>query len=89
MRETVRQLYSEELSQFRRKIVSGQLWGRSYPKADRKRNHGRKSRHKLYLTTPSELGFTPVNHKDGYDPVKNRKVRIAVLNNKDANENLT
>jgi SAM-dependent methyltransferase len=26
-----------------------------------------------------ELGFSPIEHKDGYDPVKNRKVRIAVL----------
>jgi len=26
-----------------------------------------------------ELGFRPIEHKDGYDPVKNRKVRIAVL----------
>jgi SAM-dependent methyltransferase len=27
-----------------------------------------------------ELGFTPINHKDGYDPIKNKKVRIAILN---------
>ena len=26
-----------------------------------------------------ELGFTPINHKDGYDQIKNRKVRIAIL----------
>lgn len=27
-----------------------------------------------------ELGFAPINHKDGYDQIKNRKVRIAILN---------
>jgi SAM-dependent methyltransferase len=27
-----------------------------------------------------ELGFSAINHKDGYDPIKNRKVRIAILN---------
>jgi SAM-dependent methyltransferase len=26
-----------------------------------------------------ELGFTPIGHKDGYDPIKNRKVRVAIL----------
>jgi SAM-dependent methyltransferase len=26
-----------------------------------------------------ELGFSPIEHKDGYDPVKNRKVRIVIL----------
>ena len=26
-----------------------------------------------------ELGFSPIEHNDGYDPVKNRKVRIVVL----------
>ena len=27
-----------------------------------------------------ELGFAPIGHKDGYDPVKDRKVRVAILN---------
>ena len=27
----------------------------------------------------NELGYTPVSHCDGYDPVKDRKVRIAIL----------
>jgi SAM-dependent methyltransferase len=26
-----------------------------------------------------ELGFTPIDHRDGYDRTKNRKVRIAIL----------
>jgi SAM-dependent methyltransferase len=31
------------------------------------------------LVRLKELGFDPANYKDGYDPVKNRKVRIAIL----------
>ena len=27
-----------------------------------------------------ELGFAPADHKDGYDQIKNRRVRIAILN---------
>jgi SAM-dependent methyltransferase len=27
----------------------------------------------------NELGFTPVDYKDGYDPVKGRKTRVAIL----------
>jgi SAM-dependent methyltransferase len=26
-----------------------------------------------------ELGFTPIDHRDGYDPIKNRRVRVAIL----------
>ena len=26
-----------------------------------------------------ELGFTPINYKDGYDPIKDRRIRIAIL----------
>ena len=32
------------------------------------------------LSRLRELGFNAINYKDGYDPVKNRKVRIAILN---------
>jgi SAM-dependent methyltransferase len=31
------------------------------------------------LTHLQELGFNPGSHQDGHDPVKNRKVRIAIL----------
>jgi SAM-dependent methyltransferase len=27
----------------------------------------------------SELGFNPVQYKDGYDPIKNRRIRVAIL----------
>jgi len=26
-----------------------------------------------------EVGFTPINYKDGYDPIKDRRIRIAIL----------
>jgi SAM-dependent methyltransferase len=32
------------------------------------------------LSRLRELGFNAINYKDGHDPVKNRKVRIAILN---------
>lgn len=28
----------------------------------------------------ADLGFTPLRHEDGYDPIKDRRVRIAVIN---------
>lgn len=37
---------------------------------------------KRILERLAELGFEAVGHKDGYDPVKDRRVRIAILTSK-------
>jgi SAM-dependent methyltransferase len=29
-----------------------------------------------------ELGFSPIGHKDGYDPIKSRRIRVAILDRK-------